>query len=255
MGIADFFLGKKPQGQASLNDLVTASRASTPNIFLPGFSITQRQVDAPGTIDGVPQTRQEFTIGEDRNIRRARKSQQALAAQLSGQLGEFGFDQPIAADPERAAEIEQATFQRALNLLQPGIDRNRRREEQRLSNRALPEGGEARRVALEDLVRDEQAQLENLALSSVLAGEQALTSDVGRQQASRQQFLSQLAQLLFPQTGAPGGVPGPTLSGGDILAPGAQDAAIQGQRNQGIQSLLAGLIAGGGRVGAAFAGG
>lgn len=246
MGIADFFLGPKPQNQPSLNDLIRVQNRSIPErIRTPGFEIRG------GANDGRP----FFDIIEDPSIKLARKRQQNLAADLSGQLGNFGFDQPISADPERAAEVEQATFQRALNLLQPGIDRNRRREEQRLSNRALPEGGEARQVALEDLVRDEQAQLENLALSSVLAGDQALTSDVGRQQASRQQFLSQLAQLLLPQTGAPTGVQGPTLSGGDILAPGAQDAAVQGQRNQGVQSLLAGLISGGGRVGAAFAGG
>ncbi|MGI9499789.1 MAG: hypothetical protein ACR2P3_07110 [Geminicoccaceae bacterium] len=249
MGIADFFLGKKGDS-FSLNDLTTASRASTPNIFGPGFRTSVRNVRAPGTINGVPQTRQEISILEDPNIRIARESQQALAAQLSGQLGGF-FGDPIQADQERAAEIEQATFDRALNLLQPGLDRNRRRVEQGLSNRGLPEGSEARGIALQDLSRDEQAQLENLALSAVLAGEQAQTADVNRQLSSRNQFLNQLAQLLAPQTGVQSLVPQPTLSGGDILAPNAQQGALLGQRNQQQGALLGALLGAGGTLGGA----
>ncbi len=250
-GIGGLFGGREQQKNTpSLNDLITASRSSTPNIIGPGFRTSVRNVRAPGTINGQAQTRQEISILEDPNIRNARESQQGLAAQLSAQLGGL-FGDPIAADPERAAEIEQATFQRALNLLQPGIDRNRRRVEQGLSNRALPEGGEARQIALQDLSRDEQAQLENLAFSAVLAGDQAQTSDVNRRLASRNQFLNQIAQLLAPQTGVQSLVPQPTLSGGDILAPSAQQGAVDASRNAQQSQLLGALLGAGGQIGAA----
>lgn len=246
MGIADFFLGKKQQDQPSLNDLIRVQNRSIPErISLPGFQIRG------GANDGRP----FFDISEDPNIRGARESQQGFAAQLSGQLGGFGFGDPIQADAERAGEVEQATFDRALNLLQPGIDRNRRRVEQGLSNRGLPEGGEARGTALQDLSRDEQAQLENLALSAVLAGENAQTADVNRQLSSRQQFLQQISQLLFPQTGAPTGVQGPQLSGGDILAPSAQSGAALSARNQQQSGLLGAILQAAGQVGGAAAAG
>lgn len=256
MGIADFFLGQKQQNIPSLNDLRRESNRSIPErITTPGFTVRG------GANDGRP----FFDVIEDRPIRQARESQQGLAAALSKGLQGFGFGAPVEGinvDPERRDEVEQATFQRALNLLQPGIDRTRRQGVQGLSDRGLAAGSDARRLGLEELRDAEQFQLENLAFSAVGAGEQALTSDVNRQVASRQtelqsrqQFLNQIAQLLAPNTGQQPGIQGPTLSGGDILAPSAQSGAADAARNAQQGQLLGALLQATGQVGGAFAAG
>lgn len=246
MGIADFFLGQKQQNIPSLNDLRRETNRSIPErITTPGFTVRG------GANDGRP----FFDVIEDAPIRQARESQQGLAGALSSNLAGFGFNAPVRADQERRDEVEEATFQRALNLLQPGIDQRRRQGVQQLSDRGLAAGSDARRLGFEQIRDAEQFQLENLAFSAVGAGEQALTSDVNRQIASRQQLLSQIAQLLAPNTGQQPGIQGPTLSGGDILAPSAQSGAALSARNAQQGQLLGALLQAVGQVGGAAAGG
>lgn len=255
MGIADFFLGKKEQDVPSFNDLRNQSQRSIPNIFGPGFSITQSQ-----TAGGRPQTR----IREGAQIRQSRIGQQTasagLARQLQSVLGGQDFSR-IAADTEAGDEVERALFERGFGLLEPQREQRRERTLQGLADRGLPAGSAARREQLELLGQQEQEELNDLALRAILARDQTLTSDVNRQLGVRQQetqqlnnFIAQIQQLLAPQTGVPLGGPGPTLSGGDILAPSAQQGAFNAQRTAGGQNLLAGLLSGGARVGGAFAG-
>lgn len=92
----------------------------------------------------------------------------------------------------QAAGLEQATYQRGLNLLQPQIDTARRREETRLANQGIAEGSDAWRRAWEDFDRGSQLQLENLALSSVGAGRQEQSRLAGLEQGIRQQQIGEL---------------------------------------------------------------
>lgn len=66
--------------------------------------------------------------------------------------------------------VEQATYQRGLNLLQPDFNENRSRIEESLSNKGIPIGSDAYAKELDRLERSQGNQLENLALSSVQAG-------------------------------------------------------------------------------------
>jgi len=248
MGIADFFLGEKQQDVPSLNDLLRFQNRSQPDITGPGFNIRT------GANDGKPFAR----ITEDPSIKLSRKRQQNLSASLAGQLGGVLGDQDfsrIDADPEAAARVEQALFDRGFNLLEPVREQRRDRTVQALADRGLPAGSEARREELELLGQQENEELNDLVLRAILARDQSLGADVNRQLAARgdertqlNNFIAQIQSLLSPQTGVPIQAPGPRLSGGDILAPSAQQGAFDQQRNQGQQQLLAGLISGGARV-------
>ena len=99
--------------------------------------------------------------------------------------------------------LEQATFQRGLNLLQPGLDREKQAVHQRLVDRGIPIGSEAYNDALGQYDQSKNLALENLALSSVGAGrqEQSRLFDIlsrarGQQSddAARQYAMNQAAQ-------------------------------------------------------------
>lgn len=250
MGIADFFLGKKQQDVPSLNDLIFAQNRSRPNITGPGFRITQ------GGNASQPFTK----ITEDPSIKLSRKRQQNLSAGLAGQLGGVLGDQDfsrIDADPEAAARVEQALFDRGFNLLEPIREQRRDRTVQALADRGLPAGSEARREELELLGQQENEELNDLVLRAILARDQSLGADVNRQLAARgdertqlNNFIAQIQSLLSPQTGVPIQAPGPSLSGGDILAPSAQSGAFLQSRNQAQSGLLGALIGAGGKLGA-----
>lgn len=102
--------------------------------------------------------------------------------QISGQQDLLNASQPL----------EQATFQRGLNLLQPGLDQREQALQSRLANQGIPRGSEAFDTATGNFDRSRQQQLENLALSSVGAGRQEQSRLFGLQQAGRQQGLSEL---------------------------------------------------------------
>ena len=68
--------------------------------------------------------------------------------------------------------LEQATFQRGVNRIDPYLQEQREGIEQRLSNQGIPVGSEAHSRELDRFERSRGDQLENLALSSVGAGRQ-----------------------------------------------------------------------------------
>ena len=80
-----------------------------------------------------------------------------------------------------AQELEDATYQRGINQLQPGFDQRQKELSNRLVNQGLPEGSEAHTNALEEMRSSQGRQRENLALSSVAAGrqEQSRLYDIG----------------------------------------------------------------------------
>lgn len=113
---------------------------------------------------------------------------------LGSQLDFSGLPQISGAgDLAGAAQpLEQATFQRGLNLLQPGLDRQQQDLEVRLANQGIPQGSDAFNEAVGNFERNRGQQLENLALSSVGAGRAEQSRLFGLEQAARQQGLSEL---------------------------------------------------------------
>lgn len=76
-------------------------------------------------------------------------------------------------------QVSQATFDRAMNLLRPEYARQDRRREQDLANRGLPMSGEAYQVDRSNTARSRGETLNQLALSSVLAGGQEQSRMLG----------------------------------------------------------------------------
>ena len=66
--------------------------------------------------------------------------------------------------------LEQATFQRGLNQIDPYLQKQRSSLAQRLANQGLPVGSEAHSNEMNRFDRSRSDALENLALSSVGAG-------------------------------------------------------------------------------------
>lgn len=117
-----------------------------------------------------------------------------VQAALGNQLDFSGLPQISGAQDliAGAEPLEQATFERGLNLLQPGLDRREEDLQVRLANQGIPQGSEAFTGAVDDFERARQQQLENLALSSVGAGRAEQSRLFGLEQAARQQGLSEL---------------------------------------------------------------
>jgi hypothetical protein len=82
-------------------------------------------------------------------------------SQLQSVGGDFSAD---------AARQEQATFQRATNLLSPQFEQQKEDLAQELANRGIPLTSKAGERELDRLERSQGGQLENLALSSVGQG-------------------------------------------------------------------------------------
>lgn len=92
----------------------------------------------------------------------------------------------------QAQALEQATFQRGMNLLQPRFEQERAALESRLINQGLPIGSEAFGTGFGNLQRSQNEALENLALSSVGAGRAEQSRLFGLEQAARQQAIAEL---------------------------------------------------------------
>jgi hypothetical protein len=162
-----------------------------------------------------------------------------------------------------AAGLEQATFQRGQNLLQPDMDRQRDQLTTTLANQGIPEGSEAYNEALGRMERGQQAQLENLALSSVGAGraeqsrmagleQQIRQQQIGERLTERGQPINELAALIqgapaigLPQFQAPSqyGVQPPNYLAAQQLATGVGMSNAQNQAGIG-----AGLLGGAGSL-------
>lgn len=155
-----------------------------------------------------------------------------------------------------AAEVEQATFDRARSLLQPDFERSRADLETRLTQQGVPRGSAAYNEAIDRLERSQGEQLDRLAQGSVAAGrqEQSRLFNVGTQRrqqeisellTERGQPLAELAALLgqapapgqpqFPQIAAQT-VPVPSVAGLRQAQLGEAALAQQGkqQKQEGI---------------------
>ena len=87
---------------------------------------------------------------------------------------------------QQGNELEQATYQRGLNRINPGLQQQQQALSQRLVNQGLPIGSEAYNDALNRLDQSQGDQRENLALSSIGAGRQEQGRLFGQDLASRQ---------------------------------------------------------------------
>lgn len=77
-----------------------------------------------------------------------------------------------------SADIEQAYFDRGMNLLRPEFERSMEAEDVALAARGLPVGSELRADIENASARQRNEAMENLALSSILQGEQQRSRDV-----------------------------------------------------------------------------
>lgn len=92
---------------------------------------------------------------------------------------------------EQRGQIEQAQFQRGLNLLQPGQEQSRATLQENIAQRGIPLTGEDATRLTGNLERSQGQQLENLALASVLGGGAEQNRLFGLQQATRGQALQE----------------------------------------------------------------
>ena len=102
----------------------------------------------------------------------------------------------------QGASLEQATFQRGLNRINPQMEEQRAAMAQRLQNQGLPVGSEAYNQELNRFDRSRGDQLENLALSSVGAGRQEQGRLFGQDLASGQFNASEARRQFGERLGA-----------------------------------------------------
>lgn len=92
---------------------------------------------------------------------------------------------------EQRGAVEQAQFQRGLNLLQPGLEQRESALQENIAQRGIPLTGEDASRQLSRFEGDRAQALENLALASVLSGGQEQNRLFGLQQAQRGQALQE----------------------------------------------------------------
>lgn len=129
---------------------------------------------------------------------------------LVSNLGNFGKIDTSQLNPmntdfgAQSLQAQDATFQGGLNLLQPQLDRQRNQTLQRLADQGLPISGEAYSGELNRLDSAQGQTLNNLALSSILAGNNRQNDLFGQNLQTRQQGFgeqSTMADLLDRQRG------------------------------------------------------
>lgn len=169
----------------------------------------------------------------------------------------------LAAD---AQAVEDATFQRAQNLLNPVFARQEEALRTRLANQGLPQGGEAFGAELDIFNRARNEALSNAALEAIGAGraEQSRLFNLGlsgrRQLGQEQAFqralpFNELAALMrtTPVAQPPQFAPAGAV---DVMGPYNQQYAGQlagfNAANQQRQGLLGGLLGLGGALGGAY---
>lgn len=167
--------------------------------------------------------------------------------------------------------VEDATYQRGFNLLQPEFERSRDSLETRLANQGITMGSDAYNTELNRFDDSQNRALTDLSLASVNAGRAEDSRLFGLGQSGRNQALSErltertqpmneLAAILkgSPALGTPQGVnPGQYgVQPGDIQ--GATQAAYQGalanyQTQQGARNgMMGNLFNLGGTLGSAY---
>lgn len=93
-------------------------------------------------------------------------------------------------------EIEQATFKRAMNMLEPGLQQQTRDFQQSMADRGLPSGGAAYDNEYANIQRAQASARENAALSAVLAGNDAALRGRAVNLSERGQQFNELGSVL-----------------------------------------------------------
>jgi hypothetical protein len=109
-------------------------------------------------------------------------------------------------------DIEHATFQRAMNLLEPGFQQQSRDFQQSMADRGLPSGGAAYDNEFANVQRAQNSARENAALSAVLAGNDAALKGRGMNLSERGQQFGELSSIL-------GQTPGSNQTSLDVVGP------------------------------------
>lgn len=204
-----------------------------------------------------PYGRQYYTgdIGSpDRqiNIELSPEQQQLLDYQqgLSSQLLGYGTEELAPAMMDRlnapdSTAVEDAMYQRGLNRFDPQYERSVESTRSRLLGQGIPEGSRAYQQAMAPLEEGRRDYLENLELSSQLAGAQ-------ENRAQRQQSMYELSNLLgmVPGQQAPPSMMPPATQMGVPDYMGAQALRYQSELNRDAQKqqALAGLYSTAGNI-------
>jgi hypothetical protein len=128
------------------------------------------------------------------------------------------FDQQIAMTGMPASgenfnqDIEQATFKRAMNMLEPGMQQQSRDFEQQMATRGLPSGGAAYDNEFANVQRAQNSARENAALAAVLAGNEAAMRGRAQNLSERGQQFGEMSSIL-------GRVPGAQQTSLDVVGP------------------------------------
>ena len=223
-------------------DIADKSFDSTVNQIGPGFS-TSHGFDARGN------RVQRFNLSDNQKRLQARREKIALALDPVGKDLTGGIRGSLRTAGTTGDAAEKATFDRALALLEPQMERRERSVRNSLVNSGNPIGSERAGYELDQLNRDRTSTLNDLALGSVLAGQQARSreiSNAGQQVSQLGNLLSimgtdrpqyfQAGQLLSPET---------------VLNRSLSKAQLKSQRNAGLDSLAGGLLSGGARIASA----
>jgi hypothetical protein len=88
-------------------------------------------------------------------------------------------------------QIQDSTFKRAMNLLEPGFQQQSRDFQQSMADRGLPSGGAAYDNEFANINRAQNSAKENAALSAVLAGNDAALRERGQNFSELGQITSQ----------------------------------------------------------------
>lgn len=190
-----------------------------------------------------------------------RQSQEDLAALLSGYgaetLGPAALER-LSGGPSQAGDL---IYERGLRRLEPEYDESQALLESRLMSQGIPVGSRAYEQAMGQFGRQRADAMENLALSSEIAG-------LGEDRAQRSQAINELSALLqgapaigSPVTSSPGAynVAAPDIAGLTAQNYAAEQAnAARNAQTMGTLATIAGGVGGfflGGPVGAAVGGG
>lgn len=124
-------------------------------------------------------------------------------------------------------EIERATFDRAMNLLQPGFEQQTRDFQQSMADRGHVSGGRAYDTEYANLNRAQNTSRENAAMAAVLAGNDAAMRGRGMNLSERGQQFGEMASIL-------GQAPGGQQSNLDVVGPAnmALNQAMAQQQQQ-----------------------
>lgn len=233
--------------------------------FVPDYTGEQKALQVQET----PFQEQLRTMGESEILNLASQLQNTMLqpVRTAGQIEQSGLPALQGDFGGEAQRLEDATYNSAVQRLQPQFDRQRNQLEQRLADQGLPLSSDAYQEEMNRLEESQNEQLSRLALDSVAQGraeqdrlarlsaalrgqglnEQLALSSI--EQSARQQGFGELGALLgfntpfVQQSYQPIDVAGITNAGyqNQLGALGAQQAASQQQASNllGAGSLAA----------------